>query len=596
MKLSALISLLAIGSAAAIPSPLQPRTTCSTAGKPKVTVKKISNLCETKPGLKSYSGTVSLPATPEFPFEQNIFFWLFESRNKPKTDPLTLWINGGPGSPSIDQALGHNGPCKVNSDSKTTTNNPWSWNNRANLLYIDQPTHTGFSFDAPFPGRIDILTGKIFGPSDTPPASAILDDGKFSSQKEASLLSTSQNVARVLWTFMQAWSADSALKAYSRPSIHLWSQSYGGHYVPAIATHFEAQSATIASSPSPPLANLLCRPRPIRIASVGIISAFVDILLQAPGTLEFAHTNTYGRELLTEAQADARGAAFNAPGSCADQILACRAAIDEFDPEGYGNQPAIIAPCYTAVVVCAGAVGDPAVEAGVDPLDFTQPEGTHFPPPYAFGFLNRPNIQAQLGAKVNTTTFNNRFEGPFVISGDTLRSFVPELESLIDVSIPVHIIYGDRDFRTNWFGGEDLSLALGGPYFASAGYAPLTVSSSTAGHTRQVGKFSFTKLNGAGHEAPWYKPEASYAIYQRALDGKDIATGSTSVGSSYATSGLSNIRNIPATPPGPTPPTFCYTKRVPLVPGQCTAAQLTALRDGTAVVENFVVVSPAWTP
>lgn len=127
------------------------------------------------------------------------------------------------------QALGHNGPCKVNPDSKTTTNNPWSWNHRANLLYIDQPIHTGFSFDVPSPGRIDITTGRIYRNGATPEeedgAIPVLEDGIFSSQSGESTIGTSQNVARVLWTFMQAWSANSTLKVYSRPSIHLWSQS-----------------------------------------------------------------------------------------------------------------------------------------------------------------------------------------------------------------------------------------------------------------------------------------------------------------------------------------------------------------------------------
>jgi serine carboxypeptidase len=192
------------------------------------------------------------------------------------------------------------------------------------------------------------------------------------------------------------------------------------------------------------------------------------------------------------------------------------------------------------------------------------------------------------------TAFSNALSLPFTLSGDIVRSFVPEIKSLLAASIPVHLIYGDRDFRSNWFGGEDLSLALGGAPFASAGYTPLTVAGSPAGYTRQRANFSFTKLNGAGHAAPYYKPEAAYAIYQRALDGKDIATGNTAVGNGYATSGLSNIRNIPSPPPGPSAPTFCYTKRIPLKPNQCTVAQLTALREGTAVVKDFVVVKPAW--
>lgn len=149
--------------------------------------------------------------------------------------------------------------------------------------------------------------------------------------------------------------------------MNLTNMSSGGHYVPAIATHFEAQSAAIASSPSHPSANLLCRPRPIRIASIGIIAAYVDILLQAPGSFQFAYANTYGVDLLTQAEATIRATAFHAPGGCADSVLDCRAAIDEFDPEGYGNQPAIIPPCYTAFLVCNATAGDAAAESGVSP-------------------------------------------------------------------------------------------------------------------------------------------------------------------------------------------------------------------------------------
>ena len=52
-------------------------------------------LCETTKGVKSYSGFIDLAD------DKHLFFWFFESRHDPASDPITLWINGGPGSDSM---------------------------------------------------------------------------------------------------------------------------------------------------------------------------------------------------------------------------------------------------------------------------------------------------------------------------------------------------------------------------------------------------------------------------------------------------------------------------------------------------------------
>jgi cathepsin A (carboxypeptidase C) len=65
-----------------------------------------------------------------------MFYWFFPSRNNRDTDPLVLWLTGGPGCSSELAIFVENGPFKINDDLSLKKNTE-SWNNKANLLYVD---------------------------------------------------------------------------------------------------------------------------------------------------------------------------------------------------------------------------------------------------------------------------------------------------------------------------------------------------------------------------------------------------------------------------------------------------------------------------
>jgi carboxypeptidase C (cathepsin A) len=61
---------------------------------------KEPGICETTPGVKSFSGYVKLPmgllrdVKVDDNYTINTFFWFFESGKDPANAPLSIWMNG----------------------------------------------------------------------------------------------------------------------------------------------------------------------------------------------------------------------------------------------------------------------------------------------------------------------------------------------------------------------------------------------------------------------------------------------------------------------------------------------------------------------
>lgn len=81
--------------------------------------------------------------TPEH--HGNLFFWLYHNRHVADKQRLVIWLNGGPGCSSEDGALMEIGPYRVREGGKLEVVNG-SWDEFANLLFVDNPVGTGFSY------------------------------------------------------------------------------------------------------------------------------------------------------------------------------------------------------------------------------------------------------------------------------------------------------------------------------------------------------------------------------------------------------------------------------------------------------------------
>ncbi|PMD56976.1 pheromone processing carboxypeptidase-like protein Kex1 [Hyaloscypha bicolor E] len=96
------------------------------------------------PLLKMHAGHIEI--TPEH--NGNLFFWHYQNRHIANRQRTVIWLNGGPGCSSEDGALMEVGPYRVKDGihGPSLEYNPGSWDEFANIMFVDNPVGTGYSF------------------------------------------------------------------------------------------------------------------------------------------------------------------------------------------------------------------------------------------------------------------------------------------------------------------------------------------------------------------------------------------------------------------------------------------------------------------
>ncbi|BGP36210.1 Cell death protease [Rhodotorula kratochvilovae] len=81
--------------------------------------------------------------------DAHLFFFMVRNKHIADTERTLLWFNGGPGCSSFDGGLMEIGPFRLvpNGDGKLVEAEG-AWNEYANVIFIDQPVGTGYSYMA----------------------------------------------------------------------------------------------------------------------------------------------------------------------------------------------------------------------------------------------------------------------------------------------------------------------------------------------------------------------------------------------------------------------------------------------------------------
>lgn len=144
--------------------------------------------------LGHHAGYYRLPHS----YDARMFYFFFESRNS-KKDPVVIWLTGGPGCSSELAVFYENGPFTI-ANNMSLMWNDYGWDKASNLIYVDQPTGTGFSYSS---------------------------DGR-------DLRHNEKGVSNDLYDFLQAFFTEHP--DYARNDFYITGESYAGHYIPAFAS------------------------------------------------------------------------------------------------------------------------------------------------------------------------------------------------------------------------------------------------------------------------------------------------------------------------------------------------------------------------
>jgi len=77
--------------------------------------------------------------------DSNLFFWFFPAENGKPDAPVVLWLQGGPGAPSLYSVFNENGPFSVDEAGGLLRRNH-TWTSTISMLYVDSPVGVGYSF------------------------------------------------------------------------------------------------------------------------------------------------------------------------------------------------------------------------------------------------------------------------------------------------------------------------------------------------------------------------------------------------------------------------------------------------------------------
>ncbi|KAI7879834.1 Alpha/Beta hydrolase protein [Mucor mucedo] len=401
-----------------------------------------------------YSGYIDNLVTNE-----HVFFIFLESRFAPKTDPVILSLNGQLGCSSITNVWFETGLCLVKKAGIET--NPFSFNNIANILYVDQPTGVGYSY---------------------------------SSGKKPS---TCAQVTETIYWFLQSFFTE--FKQFARNDFHIAGTSYASHFVPSLATHIIRENRYASSS------NKL----PIQLASIILGNGYINPRAHKLSYAEYSCDNNkykpiYDKVTCQKMKTNRRQCNYllNQCDSCTPSLLYCkRTLVDPFYSKTHLNPYDIRKTCLlnNHIDSCYSEIQD-IVE-----------------------YANSQEVKTEYGIDSEAGEFqncNSHVKARFDMTKDSLVNTMDQIEKVLATNIRVLVYAGDMNWYNNWYGQTDWLSKL--DWIGQVGFNDAKdkdwfsyVSGQKAGTVKSFLNLSFVKVFNAGYYSIYDQPANMIDLYSR---------------------------------------------------------------------------------
>ncbi|TDZ36227.1 Carboxypeptidase Y [Colletotrichum spinosum] len=408
---------------------------------------------------------------------KHLFFWLAESRSDPASDPVILWMSGGPGASSVAFGLFEElGPCIIDGVNATRPN-PYAWNNHANVIFVDQPANVGFS-------------------SSSSPVKT-LDDAM-------------TDMYAFLTAFMERF------PQYSQQDFYIVGESFGGTWVPALARKIHHRQSSRMSELVRKTTGV--GERRINLRGIGLGNAQLSQRLQWPG---FYPTGCLGENPIYNASVCA--VIEETMPRCESMLGAC---------SDSGNHPDV---CDGVLDYCRKRSVYFIFDERLNPYDFRKPCPNgglcYEEADWIHQYLNSSFVKRELRLAKNTTfnIIDEKLGGYYIESGDLMLDTVSWAGELLDQGYEVLVYAGNKDWFCNSEGEKNLVNNIRWrhqPSFRAGKSLPFKMGEDDIGLFKKDHGLTFVELFDAGHMVPADKPREALYMIESWINGNRAKTAS----------------------------------------------------------------------